>query len=96
VKTENAVVLVTGANRGIGWNSPVSCLPAVRARSMPARATLPPSRYRVSMIAFAREFLANPDLVERMRTNAGLNRLDKGTFYTAGAKGYTDYPALAA
>jgi N-ethylmaleimide reductase len=51
---------------------------------------------QADLIAFAREFLANPDLVERMRTNAGLNPLDMGTFYTPGAKGYTDYPALAA
>lgn len=51
---------------------------------------------QADLIAFARDFLANPDLVERMRTNAGLNPPDKGTFYTPGAKGYTDYPALAA
>jgi N-ethylmaleimide reductase len=51
---------------------------------------------QADLIAFARQFLANPDLVERMRANAGLNPLDMGTFYTPGAKGYTDYPALAA
>lgn len=51
---------------------------------------------QADLIAFARPFLANPDLVDRMRTNAGLNPPDMGTFYTPGAKGYTDYPALAA
>lgn len=51
---------------------------------------------QADLIAFARDFLANPDLVERMRTNAGLNPLDMSTFYTPAAKGYTDYPALAA
>lgn len=51
---------------------------------------------QADLIAFARDFLANPDLVERMRSKAGLNPIDMATFYTAGAKGYTDYPALAA
>jgi N-ethylmaleimide reductase len=46
-------------------------------------------------IAFARSFLANPDLVQRMRANAPLNAPDMATFYTPGPKGYTDYPALA-
>jgi N-ethylmaleimide reductase len=48
------------------------------------------------LIAFGRPFLANPDLVERMHTDAALNAPDKATFYVPGAKGYTDYPALAA
>jgi N-ethylmaleimide reductase len=49
---------------------------------------------RADLIAFGRPFLANPDLVERLRTNADLNAPDVSTFYTAGAKGYTDYPRL--
>jgi NADH:flavin oxidoreductases, Old Yellow Enzyme family len=48
------------------------------------------------LIAFARPFLANPDLVERMRADAALNAVDMATFYTPGPNGYTDYPALAA
>jgi N-ethylmaleimide reductase len=51
---------------------------------------------RGDLIAFGRPFLANPDLVERMRQNASLNTPDMATFYTPGAKGYTDYPALTA
>jgi N-ethylmaleimide reductase len=51
---------------------------------------------QADLIAFARPFLANPDLVQRLRTNSPLNAPDMGTFYTPGAKGYTDYPALAA
>ncbi|WP_372527564.1 alkene reductase [Piscinibacter sp.] len=51
---------------------------------------------RADLIAFARPFLANPDLVERMRADAPLNAIDMATFYTPGPKGYTDYPALAA
>lgn len=48
------------------------------------------------LIAFARPFIANPDLVERMQTNAALNAVDMATFYTPGPKGYTDYPTIGA
>jgi N-ethylmaleimide reductase len=53
------------------------------------------SEKRADLVAFGRPFLANPDLVERMRANAALNTPDMSTFYTPGAKGYTDYPKLA-
>jgi N-ethylmaleimide reductase len=49
---------------------------------------------RADLIAFARPFLANPDLVERMRADSPLNPVDMTTFYTPGPKGYTDYPIL--
>jgi N-ethylmaleimide reductase len=49
---------------------------------------------QADLIGLGRPFLANPDLVERMRTNAPMNAPDMATFYTAGAKGYTDYPTL--
>jgi 2,4-dienoyl-CoA reductase-like NADH-dependent reductase (Old Yellow Enzyme family) len=39
--------------------------------------------------------LANPDIVQHLRTGAPLNELDPGTLYGGGAAGYTDYPALA-
>jgi len=47
---------------------------------------------RGDLITFGRPFLANPDLVARMRKDAPLNPPDVATFYTPGAKGYTDYP----
>jgi N-ethylmaleimide reductase len=47
------------------------------------------------LVAFGKSFLANPDLVERLRRDAPLNEPDKATFYGGGAKGYTDYPTLA-
>ena len=50
---------------------------------------------QADLVAFGRAMLANPDLVERMRRGAALNAPDMATFYTAGAAGYTDYPALA-
>ncbi|MFF8196412.1 alkene reductase [Streptomyces bobili] len=40
--------------------------------------------------------LANPDLVERVRTDAPLNTPDPATFYGGGEAGYTDYPTHAA
>lgn len=49
---------------------------------------------RGDLIAFARPFLANPDLVTRLRSDAVLNDPDQATFYTPGEKGYLDYPTL--
>ncbi len=46
------------------------------------------------LFAIGRDFIANPDLVERLRTGAELNEQDQATFYGGGAKGYTDYPTL--
>jgi N-ethylmaleimide reductase len=48
----------------------------------------------VDGIAFGRTFLANPDLVERIRLDAPLNAPDSRTFYSGGPEGYVDYPAL--
>jgi N-ethylmaleimide reductase len=45
------------------------------------------------LIAFGRPFVANPDLVERLRAGAPLAKLDKETLYGGGEHGYTDYPA---
>ena len=49
---------------------------------------------KADIVAFGRPFIANPDLVERLKTGAPLNALDGTTLYGGGAKGYTDYPAL--
>ncbi|MFZ4624616.1 MAG: alkene reductase [Rhodoferax sp.] len=46
------------------------------------------------LVAFGRTFIANPDLVERLRRNKPLNEGDRNTWYGGGAKGYTDYPTL--
>jgi N-ethylmaleimide reductase len=45
-------------------------------------------------IAFGRKYIANPDLVERLRQGASLNQDDPKTWYSMGREGYTDYPAL--
>lgn len=46
------------------------------------------------LVAFGVPFLANPDLVRRLREGADLNEPDTSTFYGGGAKGYIDYPTL--
>lgn len=48
------------------------------------------------LIAFGKLYIANPDLVERLKKGAPLNEPDKATFYGGGTKGYTDYPTLDA
>jgi 2,4-dienoyl-CoA reductase-like NADH-dependent reductase (Old Yellow Enzyme family) len=45
-----------------------------------------------NLIGFGRLFLANPDLVERIRNDWPLNKYDRNTFYSNEAVGYTDYP----
>lgn len=45
-------------------------------------------------VAFGKPFISNPDLPERFAENAPLADWDQDTFYTPGAKGYTDYPSL--
>ena len=46
------------------------------------------------LIAFGRPFINNPDLVERLKNNWPLAKnLHMDLFYSADAKGYTDYPA---
>lgn len=39
-------------------------------------------------------FIANPDLVDRLKTDAPLAHLNPATLYGGGAAGYTDYPAI--
>ncbi|MFD7901797.1 alkene reductase [Kitasatospora sp. NPDC059747] len=68
------------ANPVLGWGQP---LPedgglAAAGRLLAAGADL---------ISFGRGFLANPDLVERLRTGAPLNPLRDGLMYTGGAEG---------
>jgi N-ethylmaleimide reductase len=50
---------------------------------------------RADAIVFGSAYLANPDLVTRLKLDAPLNAPDGSTFYTPGAKGYTDYPTLS-
>jgi 2,4-dienoyl-CoA reductase-like NADH-dependent reductase (Old Yellow Enzyme family) len=45
-------------------------------------------------VAFGKLFIANPDLPKRFEVRAPLNEPVVETFYTHGAEGYVDYPAL--
>src|SRR5262249_32266659 len=44
------------------------------------------------LIAMGKPFLANPDLVERLRNDWPLNPWNFKTFYSEGPVGYIDYP----
>ena len=48
------------------------------------------------MVAYGVPFIANPDLVERFKKDAPLNKADQSTFYTFTAEGYNDYPKMDA
>ena len=48
------------------------------------------------LVGIGRNFLANPDLVERYKKGLPLNAPDYNTLFTPGEKGYTDYPVAAA
>ncbi|KOX29382.1 1,2-oxophytodienoate reductase [Saccharothrix sp. NRRL B-16348] len=45
------------------------------------------------LISFGRAFVANPDLVERLRTGVPIAPVDPGTYYQGGDAGYLTYPA---
>jgi N-ethylmaleimide reductase len=49
---------------------------------------------RADLISFGRPYIANPDLLERLRNGAPLNTPDRATFFGGGAHGYTDYPFM--
>lgn len=49
---------------------------------------------KADLVAFGRPFIANPDLVRRLREGAPLNDLRADKLYGGGAEGYTDYPTL--
>lgn len=88
-----------------GGTVPAELLPEVRARHRgslilnggfdAARAEQALATGQADLVAFGRPFVANPDLVERVARRAPLAEFDPDTLYTPGAKGYTDYPALA-
>lgn len=52
-------------------------------------------REGADLVAFGKPFIANPDLVQRLRQGGPFNEPDRTTFYGGGEHGYTDYPTLA-
>jgi len=57
-----------------------------------ARAEADLAEGKAQLVAFGRGFISNPKLVSRLKSGAALTPPDFETFYTPGAKGYTDYP----
>lgn len=49
---------------------------------------------KCDLVGVGRPFIANPDLVARWQSGAASNMANISTFYSPGAKGYTDYPTL--
>ena len=47
------------------------------------------------LVAFGAPFIANPDLPDRLRLGLPLAAPDPATFFSADARGYTDWPAAA-
>ena len=71
-----------------GWRTRFM-MPAGRSKAdLPA-----PAEGVADAISFGRPFIANPDLVERIRRGAALGTPDVATFYSRGPEGYTDYRA---
>jgi N-ethylmaleimide reductase len=54
------------------------------------------ARGAADLVSFGALYLANPDLAARFARGAPLNAPDRATFYGGGARGYTDYPTMAA
>ena len=52
-------------------------------------------RGHADLIAIGKGLISNPDLVERFRRGAELNRWDSRFFYAPGPKGYIDYPVIS-
>jgi N-ethylmaleimide reductase len=48
----------------------------------------------VDLVSFAKYYVSNPDLVARYEKAQPLALPDRATYYTTGARGYTDYPSL--
>ncbi|MFC4123016.1 alkene reductase [Nonomuraea zeae] len=75
------------ANPALPWPSP---LPADGGRHEGERLLAAGA----DLISLGRAFLANPDLVERLRRGAPLNPVRDEYWYGGTELGYTDYPAL--
>ncbi|MEO3973628.1 alkene reductase [Streptomyces sp. CAU 1734] len=77
------------------WPAPLMITPLPADRDKPEAAAGALAR-GADLVSFGRDFLANPDLVDRCRIGAPLNEARRTGFYGGGAHGYTDYPTLGA
>ncbi|MFB7717842.1 alkene reductase [Nocardia sp. NPDC056100] len=77
------------ANPNLGWGVP---LPADGGKHAAERLLAAGA----DIVSLGRAFLANPDLVDRLRAGAPINQVrDSHLMYVGGSEGYTDYPTLA-
>jgi N-ethylmaleimide reductase len=60
----------------------------------PAEAAQAVAQGTLAAVAFGHHYVSNPDLVERVGAGVALVEPDARTFYSPGAKGYTDYPMM--
>lgn len=60
-----------------------------------ARAMAAIEQGSADLIAFGKPFIANPDLVTRLRRDLPLASSDPATFYGGDERGYTDYPSAS-
>ena len=60
-----------------------------------AEAALAQESGGADMVSFGQAYIANPDLVERLRQGGPFNTGNRATYYGGGEAGYTDYPTLA-
>lgn len=49
----------------------------------------------IDAVAFGRDYIANPDLAQRIEKGAALNEQHPESFYGGDMKGYTDYPFMS-
>ncbi len=57
----------------------------------PAEACAAIQKNQLDAVAFGHHFISNPNLVQKIREDRPLAEPDQSTYYTPGAKGYTDY-----
>jgi N-ethylmaleimide reductase len=72
------------------WTGPIIANNMLKADS----ATAIIACERADAASFGRAFIANPDLVARIKSGAPLAKPDYGKLYSGEAEGYTDYPRL--
>ena len=62
----------------------------------PAEAAQAVSDGMLAAVAFGHHYVSNPDLVARVKAGVALVEPDGSTLYSQTARGYTDYPVMAA
>ncbi|KAI0032174.1 hypothetical protein K488DRAFT_78632 [Vararia minispora EC-137] len=69
--------------------------PVIHAGGFNRETALEATKVEGVLIAFATDFLSNPDLPDRLRKGADLTPADRKTFYGGNEVGYIDYPFAA-